>query len=352
MNNYKDVVGSDPFMRPYWRHERALRLAKHGGSKLVTRSDDAYIKEYKNFLIQIGKENADHHKLLSKNPGLYYAHSIHSRMQLDPEVGLTVEARLLCGMPVAKIASAYKTLTDTIEWYEKLFFNVHDYIEHRDWITRNVLVPASDSFALPTNTQQQPHAQNQAQTQTPVPHDAEAQARIVQPIVAPHFDMTLKLFSYFGGPLVCDTMISGFTERRFVHKPEDINDFFDTQFAMQIKRRSLQASTRFQITKYNVMELFALNSKIIEIQRSNISKDDKHTAVEKNIHAMMTDFDWRVGADGSRAYEGTLLGDLDKGKAEICASELIALGCGAAPDLSELEGRSIFRTESVRNAKS
>lgn len=338
MNNYTEVVVFDPFMRPYWRHERGLFIVESGGSRRITRHDDAYIKEYRTFLAQLKKPNLDRSRLIAENPGLYYAHSIHNRMQTDPEVGLTIEARLLAGFTASQIAAAYKTLPETIEWYERIFFNVQPFMAHKDWIVRNVLVPASDSFALHTT----PRANA----------DTEAATRVVQPIIVPYYDMSLKLFAYFGGPLVCDTMISGFQERKYVQKPEDLHEYFDNQFSLQIKRRSLQASTRFDVTKYNVMELFALNSKLIEIQRSNISQDEKHTAVEKNIHAMMNDFDWRVGLDGVKAYEGTELGNLDKGKAELDPEELLFLKTGAKPNLLGLNEKPIFRTELVSNAKS
>jgi len=338
LNNYKEVVVFDPFMRPYWRHERGLRIVQSGGSKRITRHDDEYIGAYRDFLVQWKKPNTDQRKLMVDNPGLYYANSIHNRMQTDPEVGLTIEARLLAGFSAAQIAAAYKTLPETIEWYERIFFNVQPFITHKDWIVRNVLVPASDSFALQTTPRQNA--------------DTEAATRAVQPIIVPYFDMSLKLFAYFGGPAVCDMMISGFQDRKHVHKPEELNDYLDNQFSLQIKRRSLQASTRFDVTKYNVMELFVLNSKLIEIQRSSINQDDKHTAVEKNIHAMMNDFDWRVGLDGVKAYEGTELGNLDKGKAELDPEELLFLKTGAKPNLLGLNEKPIFRTELVSNAKS
>lgn len=336
MNHYMDVVMADPFMRPYWRHERALAIANSSGSKRSTRIDDNYIKEYRVFLAKLKAHKDDHRELARKNVGLYHAHSIHNRMQTDPEVGLIIEARLLAGMKPAQIAMAFKTMPETIEWYERIFFNVSDFLSHTDWIVRNVLVPASDSFAP-----------------QPVPNaDTEATTRTVQPIVAPYFDMSLKLFSYFGGPMVSDIMISGFQQRRHVRKMEDLHDYFDEQFSFQLKRRGLQASTKFEITKYNVMELFALNSKLIEIQKSSMSKDDKHTAVEKNIHAMLNDFDWRVGTDGVKAFEGTTLGEFDKGKAELDAEEIMYLSANIKPDLKELNERPIYRTELASNAKS
>lgn len=334
MSSYMDVVVADPFMRPYWRHERALELVNSSGSKRLTRCDDTYIHQYRNFLLDLEKFKDDTRALAVKNVGLYHAYNIHSRMQTDPEVGLVIEARLLAGMSPAQIAATYKTIPETIEWYERIFFNVRDFLDHSDWIVRNVLVPAADNFAQPANA------------------DTEVAARRAQPVVLPYFDMSLKLFSYFGGPLVCDTMISGFKRRQYVKKLDDLSDYFEEQFTLQLKRRSLQAATKMEITKYNVMELFALNTKLIEIQKSDKSKDDKQTAVEKNIFAMMNDFDWRVGVDGARAFEGTALGEFDKGKAELCAEELMYLGAGIKPSLQDVNERTIYRTELASNAKS
>ena len=302
MKIYRDVRLADPFLRPYWRHERVLRMR----SERVRTTDDQWIAGYRKFLkLYLAATDIEHkEKLLLENPGVYYAHIIHERMQIEPDVALIVEARLLSGASIQQIAHDCKTIPETIEWYEKIFFNVQNFLEHHDWIVSNVLLPAFDQMPK---------------------HDDKEKKKKIKEIVKPHLDMTLKFFAYFGGPIVCDTMISGFKRKSHVRSVEELSDYFNEQFARQLQIRSAQASGRFEITPFNVMELFATHTKIIEIQKSADNQENKRTEIEKNIHAMLTDFNWSVGKSGVSSLQGTKLGEYDTTSLELDPMEIASL---------------------------
>lgn len=338
MKVYRDVRLADPFLRPYWRHERVVRMLSTVPPARCKRYDDIWIQEYKKFLFAWRRGEEHRERLLYENPGLYYAHSLHDRMHIEPEMTLMIEARLLAGCTIESIANDCKTMPETVEWYEKLFFNVADFLPHHDWIVRNILLPASDRFV--------DHAQSH--------NDALAVAKPASEIVRPHLDMTLKFFAYFGGPLVCDIMISGFRRGKQVRNPDELADYFNEQFASQLQRRSAQAAGQFEVNKYNVMELFATHTRIIEIQRSGKNQENRHNDFEKNVNAMLSELPWSVGQVGQKMYVGSLIGKYDDSPVELDSEEIIVTGSGKEPESAkEVIGVNVFRRRELeRNAKS
>jgi hypothetical protein len=335
---YRDVKLADPFLRPYWRHERVVKMLDTVPPERCKRTDDEWIRGYKSFLYQWNKSEDNRDKLLYENPGLYFAYILFDRMHIEPEMRLMIEARLLAGASYEEIAGTCKTLPETIEWYERLFFNVSEFLEHHDWILKHVLLPASDRFVAEEDDDD----------------EDEFQAPVSSAVVDPHLDMTLKFFAYYGGPLVCDVMISGFRRDRKVTSHDDLENYFNDQFMTQITMRSAQSAGRFEINKYNVMELFATHSRIIEIQKSVKADDDRHSDIEKHVYEMLSELPYSVGRESKKLYDGTAIGQYDDSAAEVNEEELMLLGSGTIPNsLNDVPGLSISsRKEPENNAKS
>lgn len=310
MNLYRDVRLADPFLKPYWRHERVVQMLSSVPPERCKRHDDKWVQGYKKFLFQWNKGEEYRNKLMYENPGLYFAYLLYDRMYVEPEMRLMIEARLLADIPYATIAKESKTIPETIEWYERLFFNVKDFLPHHDWILKHVLLPASDRFV---DDGEENDNEN----------EEEFRPRATPEIVKPHFDMTLKFFSYYGGPLACDVMISGFRRDKKIMTAEELPDYFHDQFMSQIMRRSAEAAGRFEINKYNVMELFATHTRIIEIQKAQGSQENRYNEIEKHVNGMMSEFMWTVGDSGKKLYDGTIVGKADEFAAELDADELI-----------------------------
>ena len=285
------------------------------------RYDDEYVQGYKKFLFQWNKSENNRDRLMYDTPGLFFAYLLHDRIHLEPELRLMIEARLLAGVDHATIAHEAKTIPETVEWYEKLFFNVPPFLTHHDWIVKHVLLPSSDRFVGEEPSEDE--------------DDEEFAPRPSSEVVRPHLDMTLKFFAYFGGPLICDVMISGFRRDKKITSYDEIPDYFNEQFASQIMRRSAQASGQFEINKYNVMELFATHSRLIEIQRSIEGQEDRHNEFEKHIDAMLSELPWTAGLDGTTQFEHSPIGRFDEGAAELNEEELMLFGSGKKPDSIE-----------------
>lgn len=330
---YNNIRLADPFLQPFWRHERVLAMLAAWPPERCNRYDDEWIQGYRSYLFSWNKGGSKRTSLLYENPGLYYAHNMFISRLNDPEMSLVVEARLLAGMSYEEIAEENKTIPETIQWYEKLFFNVKDFLRHHDWILRNVLIPASDRFVEVDNGQ-----------------DGDKRPKFE---VKPHFDMTLKFFAYYGGPILCDFMLSGFKRGVKVNKLEEVESWLDDQWSNQIRRRSAQAAGQLRVNSFNVMELFMVHGKLIEVQQRVTDKQDRHSEFEKHVNAMMSEMPWVVGDEGEKLYAETPLGLYDKKAAELDGSEVMTVNAGREITV-DLEGvdETIFRRTERKDGKS
>lgn len=313
---YHNIHLADPDLRTDWRHNRVLQMLSTNPPGRCNRYDDKWIQQYKTFMLLHRKNDESRTRLLYEMPGLYYAYKLFDAINRD--TALIVESRLLAGMTYAQIADLIKTIPETIEWYERLYFNVTEFLANRDWILTKVLLPAVDRY----------HDTLYEDKEDDDVFDKINKKMAVKRIVKPHLDMTLKYFSYFGGPHVCDMMISGFTEVKHVTSVEDVPDFIHKNFVNTIARRSLQAASQFEINQYNVLELFSLHGKIIEVMKEDKSKSEKLNSIEKQFQSFLTDIPWATGMKAQEAYEGKLIAEHDKSHYEVSAEEALVTGSG------------------------
>ena len=315
----------DPFMRPEWRYERILQLVDAVPTpRRPTRFDDDYVRAARRFILRWRAADEYTRKLMAyENPGLCFAWMIFQRIDTDPEISFMVEARLLANQSFVDIANAIHSEPEVIEWYEALFFNVSDNLRHHDWILKHILLPAADRFA------EQDDEEN----------EDNLRRFITPPVIRPHLDFTLKFFSYFGGPVLCDFMLSGFKQGMICRTQDDIGEWLDEQWYNQIRRRSTMAAGVFEVNKYNVMELFATHSRIIELHKGADGQDERRTMIERHINAMLTEIPWTVGQQAREIFEGTVVGAYDEMAAELRDEEMLLVAAGEKPlALEEVPG--------------
>lgn len=323
--SYADVQKYNFFRPPSWRWERVLSLVDRPGEVIgrCTRRDDRVVRAAKSFAVR--RQSADQmtlDRLQAENPALFYAYDFHQRAQDDPEAALYIQARLLARQTPEQVADVMGITADTVTWYADLFFDVIPYLDKRDWITKQVLVPAmlrSGGVAPPGAA------------------DAQAQPFRDSTVARPFMDGTLKLFAYFGGPHLVDVMIAGLQAGRPLTSVEDMDNWFDRTVATTVRRRTAQAATMFEVNKYNVMELFAVHSRIMEIERSEESQEQARTTTERHVKALMDEIPWAVGGDGEELYDGTAVGRFDRMSSELRDDELLLVAGGrpaptVAPD--------------------
>lgn len=326
-----DYQRYNPFRRPDWRWESVLRMVdRHPNPGRCTRRDDSWVRRARNFMLKWrARDEHERQELFYENgganAGLFYAYQLFERAQDRPEEAMVMQARLLTPMPFKEIADACDTLPQTVEWYEALFYNVRDRLQARDWVTTQVLVPAMmRNFGLSDNA----HASSP---------DGDAHPPWSNQVIArPFLDASLKMFAYFGGPVLCEFMIHGFLAGKTCRSVEDIPRFLDEHWAVTIKARSAQAARTFSINKYNVMELFQTHARIMEIERSEGSATQQRTNIERHVSALLDEVPWGHGEAPAPTLEGTNVPRYDGMAAELRDDELIGLAAGE--DVKGLSG--------------
>jgi hypothetical protein len=260
-------------------------------------------------------------ELFVSDPGLYYAYEAYLRSIDEPTAVLLMEARLLAKCTFEEIADACDTIPDTVEWYEALFFNVRDKLDARDWITTRVLVPAmSRNFGLLDH----PHHAHSDDDDDDSPISSPWDDRV---IARPFLDASLKMFAYFGGPLLCEFMIHGFQSGKIVSSGDNLSKFLDEHWALTIRARSAQAARTFTINKYNVLELFNTHSQILSLEKTDEALGMKQNAMESHISALIDNLPWYGGEDSDPALPA-VVGELDKLSAEVRDGELVSATLG------------------------
>lgn len=285
MKLYEQFQRHNVFRRPSWRFDRVLWiLDRYPTPGRCTPRDDKETRVARKFMMRWRNKETreEREELFWENPGLFYALEIFEKMTEEPEPAHFMEARLLAGQGFAEIAEVMSTVEETVFWYEKLFFNVADHLRERDWITKHVLLPSmlQHHGLLPSQ---------------PTDDDGLVLPAPSSVVAKPFLDASLKLFAYFGGRHLVDLMITGFQLGKPLQSAEDMSMWFDQGWSTTIRRRSHQAALQFEINKYNVMELFATHTRIMEIEKSEDSQDRQRSTLERHVQQMLDSIPWQIG---------------------------------------------------------
>ena len=298
------------FRRPEWRFNRVLQLVDRRPTPLrCSKYDDEVVRQARAFLLKWRNgDDRQRDELFAANPGLVSAYLIYERGVNDAEVEVVLQARLLTKMPFNEIALLSGVMPATIEYYEALFFNVRPYLTNRDWITRTILVPAI----------MRQFAQTDGSTWNS------------PGLVKPFLDGSLKMFSYFGGPLVLDAMLHGFKVNQSCTSPDKLGEWLDGHWATVLRARSSAASAVFPIKEFAVGELFMAHAKIMELEKAEEAAGGPRNAIESHVGALMDEISWTVGAESAFGLDSTAVPEFDRGAAELRDGELLEAAGGKA----------------------
>lgn len=309
----------NPLLSPDWRAVRATDLADANPVARCLSTDDDFIRQYRMLQIrkrQVGLENALE-TCFHTNPSLYFADILRSTKQDNTsDVPLMVEARLLAGQTTAEIAQKVKTDASVILWYSKLFFDVQDNLDNSDWIQSQVLLPAL----------RVPRPQADA---SPMAGAWAAAKPKAQPLFAKHLDFSLKYFAYNGGPLMCDLGIGGMLRVQSVKTEKELRKFLDSAVADLIRLKAAQSALYMEVTKYDVMDLLTVHSKIVETAtRVREGSLDEGTG-ESTVLGMLSEVRITAGRFAAEAVSSDSRRQLELGSVDIDPAELIAIESGS-----------------------
>jgi hypothetical protein len=235
-----------------WRRDRALEILDSGRHPSRSK-DDKCVKAYSRFLIRehdaSSREERD--ELFERNPALFDAHGFH--VHPDVELRGLLEAMIVAGMTDQEIAKRLGCLPETVDWYEKLFFNVRDRLHAEAWMAKVIRGPRH----IPRlNTDGSLTARGRA--------------------------TAIKLLAHWGGRLILDSAVRSLVPR-LAHGPDsDTSAWFDESLVLRIK--TLATIAVANVSELDPIELFRQHVKLItQKPESKSSKVD----VERNIETFL-----------------------------------------------------------------
>ena len=288
----------NPFRATCWRYNRVLHLADRPKVLPCASYDDELVREARDFFVlrraaKRGDELA-YNKAICSNPGMHYAFQLFEHY--DSDARRHIESRLLARQSNDEIASLSAMLSDGIETYEQLFFNIRDRFECSDWIVRQAIAPVSDSYSA-----SDPHK---------------------------NYELSMKFFAYFAGPVALNAIITGWCGGDFAKDKSELLELYDYQYRFSLRRKSTTAATVFEVNKYNVMQLFDLHQRLMEAESAH-GNDKNKTDIADNILGMLNEIEWTVGSIDVKNHDASsALKEFDEMAAELRDSEMLSMRNG------------------------
>lgn len=303
----------DPRRSTRWRYERVREILDTRpvrGTRYLPGwiKDDKIIVEAYKFLYdwdQLGHTETNQRRLQAKreamysvNPELYLAHDV--AFAADGErLRYEVEARILAGQSDTDIAHEVCGLAGMVDWYEKLFFNVRDRLRNRGYIVSRVICPSIT----------EPNWENLT------------------------LDLTGKFFGYFAGPTVLDVILHGYDNSAFTPSSgEDTGGFFEVHWGTQFRRRSAEAVNSFEYNKYNVVELFEIHTRLLDLAQKTKKDVGELNVMEQAVDIMLHSFNYSTGSRLENALVDSPLKPYIGQAGELRASEMMQIVAGDVPD--------------------
>jgi hypothetical protein len=308
----------DPFRRPDWRFNRVLSMCDRVPTPgRCTPHDDEYVRRARSYLLR--HRAFDEYRRLeleAEDEDLHAAFEIFRR-KADGDHGqaFILEARILSADPPEKIAEHYSFGPRTIDYYEKLFFNVADRLAMRDWVTSQILIPALKRDKGTSN------APATVGTWQPQDHT----------VIDSQLDGSLKFFAYFAGPFVLERMVTGFEYSSRAQSPDEASNGWDEKhYTRGMKRRAAQATNHFEINKFNVMDVFMVVNQIITVEKAADAAEGAKTNYETHVKSLLDGLPWTVASRDAENVPRRVAA-YDDSTSELRDDELLMVSAGDTP---------------------
>lgn len=127
---------------PDWRWRLALRLQKdHKPSRMIQHllEEDAYLRTVVAFLKNSSKDMSEdgQYATLRTWPNLSQAHNLHFHPLTY--IAPAIQAWIISGESSVNIARKYGASPNVIGWYERVFYDVRDRLEHEEYVVHVLL---------------------------------------------------------------------------------------------------------------------------------------------------------------------------------------------------------------------
>jgi hypothetical protein len=292
----------------HWRWLRALAVATDPDCKTSRREDGPvgyrWIKRAANFKIALDRARTPHRQrvLRTKMPDLWWAYQLWNDDR-DPARS-EVEARILARCDNFEIGLACGIPPEVIDAYECVFFNVREKLNHSGYIGHQVSGPA------------------------------------VQRGLAEHeYDALWKLYAYFRGPQVLQSLISKFVCPSWCSTPDTVNSALQDDAIGTLKLKASVAAKTVPVGFNTQTELLHIFTKFVEVERTTDTAGRAQDQMLEHITAMLAHLPLNIsGRDPQHGHVPIAYNPVQQFKQtaiELSYEEIMAVATGQ--ELSYLE---------------
>lgn len=296
--DYDYAKNHDARRLPAWRYERVQRLLGSSNPPHPQR-DDADVKLFRDYLItkrryrSVIEDDQELQQVLgARFKRVWAADRIFFGGRVD-RARFGIESMILAGEDNETIAKTNGTKPDTIDFYERMFFNVRDRLDNHNYIASAVLM---DSFRSGLNNR------------TP--------------------EMTAKYFGYFGGPVILRVILDGFdTAIPRPIEPSEVLPWFDNVYRKFTRILTNVGLAYMEPTNFNIRTLVEGYQALLSLDHREIASRGEDNPIRQALSAFIERYPLPKGdaADKLPHRPGSLYAG---GHVEPRVSELNALHSG------------------------
>jgi hypothetical protein len=250
-----------PLRLPHWRLDRVMEMLRHRPQPLRPGwKDDHPIRAYRRMLHELLAAGEGEEKLAAVReefPAVYEAHRYHYSPEFRKRQ--EIEARLLTRASLEEIAFKLGGDPKAIEYFASLFFDVRDALDHRDWVV--LMIRRRMRYDEDSGCSR-----------------AEAERGYV-----------MRLFGYFGGPLVLDSLMNPLGEKKPPENAEEIRAWCEKSVIQIVHAVGTAAAASIEVTGKNNMQLIRLAQRLIRRRNTELRAGDDD--LNKRIEATLSWFD-------------------------------------------------------------
>lgn len=289
---------SNPLRAPDWRWERARIIRETGKNVGVRTKEDEWTKSAIKFQKDLFgcKDDFARYNLIEKYPQIYFAYLLHGVDDKKQLMRSEVEARILADESFEDIAERCGCEVETINLFEKLFFNVTDKLKNTTYILHQVMGPA-----------------------------------IHRGMYEKDHDLLWKLYGYFCGGNVVDALTSTFTSKSKPETPEQIDALFVDDTRATMRRKAALAARSVGINEYTQLRILEIYAQFMEIEKDSASGGGGESLILENIKTMMNALPWSTGVEAKKS-KSKMITFYDNQSAELRSDEILTIGAGLETD--------------------
>ena len=234
--------------------------------------------------------DAERTQLAMQSPWLFWAHSIY--LQDNGPQKWLIEARLLARESDYEIASRVGCSPEIVKCYHDTFFDVREKLDFRDYIVAIVFGEAA-----------------------------------FRGLSERQHDLLWKMFGYFGGPFVIDSVSSRLIAASWCNSAETAAGFWQDIALNVMKHKAAVATLVVPINSETHLDLIGAFVKYVEIERTTDSQGQARDQIVDNIQQTMSMLAFSV-VSNEKPLVG-VLEEYDKSAVELHTEEMIAISLGS-----------------------